>query len=111
MEDEVNRDRETPVFGQGLTKREKEVFKLTVGEKDRKQIGEELGISVSTVQFHRGNIYRKCGGNTPLGMLVNGLKRGILLLARKRVKKSEWENVFYDEFPKNLPARIVPEYH
>ena len=78
VEELLMRDSEIPVFGAGLTKREKEVFKLTVGEKDRKQIGKELGISVPTVQFHRGNIYRKCGGNTPLGMLVNGLKRGII---------------------------------
>ena len=73
-----NRDSEMPVIGKGLTKCEKKIFKLTIEEKSRQEIADNLGITIHTVQFHRGNIYRKCGCNTPLGMLVNGLKRGLI---------------------------------
>lgn len=48
---------ETPQ--QLLTKREFEVFKLTVKAFKNKEIAEQLGISTSTVEFHKKNIKDK----------------------------------------------------
>jgi DNA-binding NarL/FixJ family response regulator len=67
-----------PVIGEELTKREIEVLKLTAEGKNREQIARILSMTVSTVKFHRMNIYRKCGGNTPVDMQLNGIKQGII---------------------------------
>ena len=63
---------------EGLTKREIQIMKLTVERKSNPEIAKVLKVSVHTVKFHRANIYRKCGGNTPLDILRNGLVRGII---------------------------------
>ena len=67
-----------PVIGEKVTKREIEVLKLMVEGKKNKEICEVLSMSVNTVKFHRKNIYRKCGGNSPLEVLKNGLKAGCI---------------------------------
>ena len=50
--------------GVPLSKREKEVFQLVLQGKSNKQIAMGLGISVSTVEYHLKNIYRKLQVNS-----------------------------------------------
>ena len=78
VEAELDRDYAHPVIGAELTRREIEVIKLTITGKTNEQIGDALGLTVHTVRFHKGNIYRKCGGNTPVDILRNGLIKGII---------------------------------
>ena len=74
----LDKDCAYPVIGEELTNREVEIIRLSVGGKSNQQIGDVLSVSVHTVKFHKSNIYRKCGGNTPVDILRNGLIRGII---------------------------------
>lgn len=47
-----------------LTQREREVLGLIVGGKLNKQIADELGISIKTVEVHRSRIMDKTGANS-----------------------------------------------
>ena len=67
-----------PVIGEELTEREREIVRLSIGGKTNQQIADVLSLSIHTVRFHKSNIYRKCGGNTPVDILCNGIKRGII---------------------------------
>jgi two-component system response regulator FixJ len=44
-----------------LTRREYEVCKLIIGGSTNRNIADTLGISVSTVEFHRANLMEKLG--------------------------------------------------
>ena len=74
----LERDDGLPDIGAALTRRELEVVRMTVGGRTNKEIGEVLGVSYHTVKMHKQNIYRKCGGNTPVDILRQGLMRGII---------------------------------
>jgi DNA-binding NarL/FixJ family response regulator len=74
----LERDNAYSEIGEELTGREIEIIKLTITGKTNKQIGSVLEISVHTVKFHKANIYRKCGGNTLIDILRNGLIKGII---------------------------------
>jgi len=76
----LDKDGDGPLFGRELTKREIEIMKMSGSNKTNRQIGEVFSISENTVKMHKKSIYRKCGGNTPLDMLCNGLRRGLLSL-------------------------------
>jgi DNA-binding CsgD family transcriptional regulator len=78
VENMINRECAVPIIGEALTEREKEIVLLTINGKTNEEIGKELSISVHCVKFHKANIYRKCGGKTPVEILSNGLRRGIL---------------------------------
>ena len=78
VEEVLEMDRAYPVIGEELTEREREIIRLSVGGKTNQQIADVLSLSVHTVRFHKANIYRKCGGNTPVDILRNGLVRGII---------------------------------
>ncbi|GAE43770.1 response regulator transcription factor [Mesobacillus boroniphilus] len=60
MEDETEGDQFNPV-DLPITKREKEVFILTVKGYSQKDIAERLDISVKTVENHRQKIGEKLG--------------------------------------------------
>lgn len=47
-----------------LTQREHEVLGLVVGGKLNKQIADELGISIKTVEVHRSRVMQKMGANS-----------------------------------------------
>lgn len=47
-----------------LTQRENEVLALVVGGKLNKQIADELGISIKTVEVHRSRVMQKMGANS-----------------------------------------------
>jgi DNA-binding NarL/FixJ family response regulator len=78
VETELEKDCAFPVIGEELTRREIEIMKMSVEGKTNQQIGDTLSVSVHTVKYHKANIYRKCGGNTPVDILRNGLIRGII---------------------------------
>lgn len=62
----------------GLTDREFSILELICSEKNNKEIGELLGISISTVEFHRKNIYAKTGASNIIGLVKYAIKKGIL---------------------------------
>lgn len=78
VEATLNTDGPSPAIGEELTRSEIEIIKLSVEGKTNQQIGDTLSLSLHTVKFHKANIYRKCGGNTPVDILRNGLMRGII---------------------------------
>jgi FixJ family two-component response regulator len=47
-----------------LTSREQEIMKLVTAGLMNKQIAGELGVSVVTIKFHRGNVMRKMGAKS-----------------------------------------------
>jgi DNA-binding NarL/FixJ family response regulator len=67
-----------PRIGKGLTAREVEIAKLSVSGQSNREIADVLGIRLPTVKQHKANIYRKCGGNSPVDILRYGLTRGII---------------------------------
>jgi DNA-binding CsgD family transcriptional regulator len=74
----LDKEGEEPLFDKDLTKREIEIMKMSVTGKTNEQIGNVFSISVNTVKMHKKSIYRKCGGNTALDILRNGLIKGVL---------------------------------
>ena len=63
-----------------LTKREKEVFKLLVTNKDTKEIAEILNISEKTVRNHISNTMQKLGVNGRAQAVVELLRMNIISL-------------------------------
>jgi FixJ family two-component response regulator len=55
---------------QTLTKREKEVLECIVSGKSNRQVGENLSISLKTVEAHRANIMDKLGVNRATALLT-----------------------------------------
>lgn len=49
---------------EGLTPREREVLELIVAGRLNKQIADELGISIKTVEVHRARVMEKMGANS-----------------------------------------------
>jgi len=74
----LDKEGSIPAIGEKLTQRELEVYKLLVASKNRQEIAEILSISEHTVKHHRRRIYLKCGGNTPVDLLRNGLIKGLI---------------------------------
>ena len=63
-----------------LTKREKEVFKLLITNKDTKEIAEELNISEKTVRNHISNAMQKLGVKGRAQAVIELLKMNIISL-------------------------------
>ena len=59
-----------------LTKREKEIVKLIVGEKSSQQIADLLFLSPQTVETHRKNILHKLNIHTTAGIVRYAMERG-----------------------------------
>ena len=78
VEEALDKDCAYPVIGEELTEREVEIIRMSVAGQNNRQISNALSLSIHAVKFHRANIYRKCGGNTPVDILRNGLIRGII---------------------------------
>ncbi len=49
---------------ESLTKREKQIMELIVNGQEKRQIADDLGISIKTVEVHRANIMEKANVNT-----------------------------------------------
>ena len=57
-----------------LTQREQEVLALVVAGKLNKQIADELGISIKTVEVHRSRVMQKMGANSVAELVQLALK-------------------------------------
>lgn len=69
----VEREQKTSLSEQ-LTKREYQVCKLIIAGKTNRNIANELGISVSTVEFHRANLMDKLQVNSLAELIKLALK-------------------------------------
>jgi DNA-binding NarL/FixJ family response regulator len=65
-------------FDERLTQREIQIMKMTGENKTNKELGSILSVSINTIKMHKKNIYRKCGGNTSVDILINGLRKGVI---------------------------------
>lgn len=61
-----------------LTSREIQILSLLAEGKSKKEIARELGISVSTVVTHVGNIYEKLNAQNAPAAIAKGFRTGIL---------------------------------
>jgi DNA-binding NarL/FixJ family response regulator len=61
-----------------LTRREIEILRLVVAEHTNVTIGEKLGISSTTVDKHRRNIFKKLNVHSVLGLMRVALRYGLL---------------------------------
>ena len=61
-----------------LTRREKEILALIVKELSNREIGENLEISVRTVDAHRRNLLQKIGAKNTAGLTRYALEHGIV---------------------------------
>ncbi len=53
-----------------ITAREKQILQLIAKEFNCKEIAEELGISIHTVESHRKNLYRKTKAASVVGLVI-----------------------------------------
>jgi DNA-binding NarL/FixJ family response regulator len=65
-------------FGEPLTAREVEVLSLLSGGHSAREIADHLTVSVSTVQRHIANIYKKIGARGRVDAAAYGIARGIV---------------------------------
>jgi len=69
---------ENSTIPEQLTQRETDVLKLIVEGYTNRQIGEELYLSVRTVEGHRSNIYDKLGLSSRVELVRYAKKQGII---------------------------------
>lgn len=68
-----------PIFSElALSKREVEILTELCEGKTNKQIASKLSIAASTVDFHRGRIYRKTKSKNLAGIVKYALKHGLI---------------------------------
>ena len=63
-----------------LTSRETEILGLILNEFTSKEIGEQLQISMRTVETHRKNILKKTGAKNLVALVKYGLQQNITQL-------------------------------
>lgn len=63
--------------GKILSRREQEVLSHVLAGKTSREIGEQIGLSVRTVEFHRANLMAKLGASTPTELVANARQRGL----------------------------------
>lgn len=68
----------TPKKDYGLSDREREILKLMVGGRTKKQIADELFLSYHTIDSHARNIYSKLQVNTCSGAVGKALSEHII---------------------------------
>ena len=68
----------TPKTHESLTKREVEVLRLVCQQKTAQEIGDELFISVKTVNGHRNNLLQKTGSRNMSGLVMYAIKHNIV---------------------------------
>lgn len=77
--DALNREGGNPsAVGKILSRREQQVLAHVLAGKTSKEIGELIGLSIRTVEFHRSNVMAKLGaGNFP-ELVVQARARGVM---------------------------------
>jgi LuxR family transcriptional regulator, quorum-sensing system regulator BjaR1 len=63
-----------------LTSRELEVLKWVKAGKSNTDIAAILGLSVATIEYHLGNIFKKLGANNRIGAVLIAIRTGLLVL-------------------------------
>ena len=63
-----------------LTTRETEILGLILNEYTSKEIGEQLQISMRTVETHRKNILKKTGAKNLVALVKYGLQQNLVQL-------------------------------
>lgn len=71
-------DKATPDPADGLTKREREVLTLVGDGKSSPEIAKILGLSVKTVEGHRGRIMDKLGVHNVAGLVRQAIRLGLV---------------------------------
>jgi two-component system nitrate/nitrite response regulator NarL len=61
-----------------LTRRELQVLQHLIQDQREKEIAYKLGIAQNTVIVHAGNIYKKTGVHSRVGLLLWALKRDLV---------------------------------
>jgi DNA-binding CsgD family transcriptional regulator len=72
----LDNENSIPIFGVPITKRELQIIRLF--NKSDKEIAEILSVSISTVNFHKSNIYKKCAGKRKNEILSEAIGKGII---------------------------------
>lgn len=68
-----------PLFDeQSLSKRETEILRELCHGKTNKEIADSCNITLTTVNFHRSNIYRKTKSHNITDLLKYGIKNGVI---------------------------------
>lgn len=62
--------------GKILSRREQQVLELVLAKKTNREIAEQLGLGVRTVEFHRGNVMEKLGANNLTELVALAELRG-----------------------------------
>lgn len=62
----------------GLSEKEKQITRLLCEGQTNKEIAVEMGLSPSTIDFHRGKIYQKTGAANIAGLIRYALKRKLI---------------------------------
>jgi len=62
-----------------LTAREKEILRLVWEGLRNREIGDELKVSVKTVEVHRANIMKKLGARNAAQMIKTGIETGFIV--------------------------------
>lgn len=63
--------------GKILSKREQQVLMLVLAKKANREIAEHMGLSVRTVEFHRGNMMAKLDATNLAGLIEKARQRGL----------------------------------
>ena len=63
-----------------LSQREVEILSAAASGHSNAAIGEQLGVSISTVKFHLNNAYSKLGVSSRTAAISTAVKRGIIVL-------------------------------
>ena len=75
----LDKENAMPIFGKKLTRREVQIIRMCFKYKTNQKMADALCLSRAAVRFHKANIYKKCGGETPVDILCNGIIKGIIL--------------------------------
>ena len=75
----LDKENAMPIFGKKPTRREIQIIRMCIKYKTNQKIADALCLSRSAVRFHKSNIYKKFGGETPVDILCNGIIKGIIL--------------------------------
>jgi len=78
IRDSVSVDSGNPARHATLTDRQKEVLQLLAEGHSNKEISAILGVSIKTVEFHRGQIMRVLGIHTVAGLTQFALRLGLI---------------------------------
>lgn len=93
-----------------LTTREAEVLQLIAEGKPNKQIAEELGISIKTVEKHRQQVMYKLDIHDIAGLTRYAMSRGMIESSvMSRPIEDPIANQPIDRTPKRLPATVASE--